>query len=655
MTKPLNKMTVRPGINTQATQTLNEGGWSTCNLIRFQDGLLQKLGGWERLDDAALAGYSRGLHAFQDLSGNDYLLSGSLEAMQVYFNGTLYTLVLYGEVHQVEVPWLQTTNSLGVTYYFVTDPENGQSASNLVSFDLPAEIGNLALYPASYTIDVIIDPDTYSINYHAVNINDTGGEPPLYNVTETSTLVHVTLTNHGLSPGDTFTVDLGVSVGGVSLFGDYIVQVEPITTDAFVILSGSTASYTDQVYGLQNSDGDALSQLSYHTDIPADAGSWSIDNFGEVALFTYNGGPLFYWRGSPVDNLIARGVFGAPLEMTGMFVAMPQAQVICYGAEVNGIRDELLIRWSDAGDYTNFTASATNQAGSFRLSRGSHIVGGGQFGQMALLWTDIEVWSMQYIGPPFIYAFAVLAAGCGLIAQRARAVCNNEVYWMSQRQFFKAAIGGGVVPLPCTVWDEVFNDLDADNIDKIFAGPNAAFTEVVFWYPSASGGTGEIDSYVKLNVVTGLWDYGSSDQYARTSWMDQSVFGTPIGIDLDKRIQQHEIGYDADTEAMDGVYAETGYIDLGDGTDIIMIDQIIPDFKWFGENGSIQVTVRTINYPSDTPVSHGPYTVTATTQFIGLRARARQAAFRIEWTATTGYSARLGAMRFRNGAAGQRP
>jgi hypothetical protein len=269
-----------------------------------------------------------------------------------------------------------------------------------------------------------------------------------------------------------------------------------------------------------------------------------------------------------------------------------------------------------------------------------------------MILTDIDMWVMQYVGPPFIYSFNIMGSGCGLISPRAITIIHNVTYWMSQKQFFVFA-SGSVQPLPCAVWDVVFTDLDQANSSKCFAGSNSAFNEVWFFYPSASGATGECDSYVKYSINTGLWDYGKLD---RTAWIDQTIFGPPIGADTSRVIQQHEIGYDANGAAMDGVYIESGFVDVGaGGSDILFIDQIIPDLKWFGTDGFVILTLYLQQYPGAATVMQGPFTVTPKTRFVSLRIRARLIAFKIAWGEVQGFSARLGAISYRESSMGRRP
>lgn len=655
MLPQLKKLVLNPGVNTESTQTLNSGSWSASNLVRWFQGYLQKLGGWERLVDTLLSGESRGMHAYQTDVGNDYLLTGSEQSVQVYFDGALYTLDTFSVTHVLDSPGWLVTNGIVLDVLTINDPDAPSlDVGDLIHIDVTSTVNDQTVYAGSYTVNsgnggsgpFFIDSPITSTGA------DFGGNPPYIGfggaASGPSNRISVFLPGHGLSSGDTFVIQVTTVVAGVSLFGPYIVDV--VSTDDFTIIIPSYVTFNDFAYELQDSSGDPLGHVSYNTTIPADVENWSFDNFGNVALMCYQGGPLLSWL-PPVSNLAAVGVITAPIYNDGIFVAQPQAQVFSYGSEAAGTYDPLLLRWSDVGSYTSWIASAANQAGSFRFSRGSRIVGGIQAPQVSLFWTDIDLWSAGYVGAPFVYSFNIVQTGCGLIAQRARAVLYGQTYWMSQKQFFTYG-PGGVAVLPCSVWDEVFNDLDEENVGKCWTWAAAGFNEIWFFFPSTSNGSGEPDKYVKYNVTSQLWDVG---YLGRTAGVGQSVLGQPIAGDTNLRLQQHEVGYDADGEPMEDVYIESGFIDLGEGTDIIAIDQIIPDFKWFGDNGFITLRIVAKNYPAEAGIKYGPYTVNRNTRFISLRTRARQIAFRVEWGAASGFSARLGAIRYRSHPAGLRP
>ena len=160
---------------------------------------------------------------------------------------------------------------------------------------------------------------------------------------------------------------------------------------------------------------------------------WTLDNWGDtlIACPVYNitddtGGQIYQWQpasGASYASIITN----APIVNDGIFVAMPQRQVIAWGSTFTGIQDQLLIRWSDVGDFDSWIPLVTNQAGSYRIPKGSRIVCGIQGPQQGLIWTDLAVWAMQYVGPPYVYQFNELGTGCGLIARKAAASMNNVV------------------------------------------------------------------------------------------------------------------------------------------------------------------------------------------------------------------------------------
>jgi hypothetical protein len=259
---------------------------------------------------------------------------------------------------------------------------------------------------------------------------------------------------------------------------------------------------------------------------------------------------------------------------------------------------------------------------------------------------------MSYIGAPLVWSFNKIGAGCGLVGPHARCQLRGSVYWMGQSNFFMLS-GNGVDVIPCSVWDVVFQDLDLNNLAKCQAAANTPYNEVFFYYPSASGGTGECDKYAKFNVLEKTWDYGN---LPRTAWIDQSVLGAPIGASPQGIIYQHETTNDADGQPINSVM-QTGYWTISEGEEFAFVDQIIPDFKWGTWAGSqtaqIQITMYAVNFPGDTPRVYGPYTVTQASQYINTRIRARQLAMRAE-SADIGSFWRLGSVKYRFAPDGRR-
>ena len=408
----------------------------------------------------------------------------------------------------------------------------------------------------------------------------------------------------------------------------------------------------------------AITPLGYAPGLPSSAAAmpytlriWSLDNFGEFLLAVPSNGPLYVWMPTlPLPGTLATLVAGAPALSQGMFVANPQQIVVAYGASAGSgtQRDPLLLRWSDQSDYTDWTVTTTNQAGSFRLSRGSRIIGGINAPLGALIWTDLDIWSMTYQGFPLVWNIQQLSQNCGLIAQGAVGMLGGNIYWMSDHGFFTLG-PGGAVQIPCTVWDFVYLDLDDANADKCIAAPNFHFSEIAWYFPSKSGGTGEIDSYVKYNIAENKWDFGRSAQYARTAWTDQNQNAPPFSVDLPGHLQQQDIGFDADGEPMAGVSVISGFADMADGGMNQRVRRFYPDFLFTdAPESALEVSLLIRYFEGDTPQIVGPFTVTPQTRYITLNARGREVALQIASDAAATWW-RVGTPRMRVQPAGSRP
>jgi uncharacterized protein YbdZ (MbtH family) len=545
------------------------------------------------------------------------------------------------------------------------------------------------------------------------------GLTPKFTTVSGSKTVTVDFINHGYSVGSSFNAPVATTVGGVAISGLYTVTKVNTVSQFEITLDLAATSSTN---GYENSGniraqtivGQLNSSLAdnavygggvYNAGIygsgfvPAtttgtaiEAVDWSLDNWGSILIASPVGGAIYYWQpvGSNISNLSYAP--NAPLFNEGCFVAMPQRQIIAYGSSFDSIQDPLLLRWCDVEDFSVWIATANNQAGSYRIPTGSRIVGAMQASQQALVWTDLDLWSMTYIGQPFIYGFNKIGANAGLISRKGWGQLGGVVYWMSQKQFFMFG-GNGVQPIQCPVWDQVFQNLypgeDTDGnpyTDRIRCAANSQFNEITWYFPAhytydidpATGlnldsqliGTGEINAYVKYNTVLNQWDYGYQHPddadvlVGRTAWTDQSVLGAPIGAAAATSVPgqtagfyvyQHEMSNDADGAAIPCGFT-TGYASLSEGDNMTFIDQVWPDMKWGfvdeAKTAKVLITFFATNYPGDTPIQYGPYEVTQGTQYLSVRMRARYIAIGIS-SVDAGSFWRIGSVRYRYQADGK--
>ena len=448
--------------------------------------------------------------------------------------------------------------------------------------------------------------------------------------------------------GTTATVTLGTNVYVTP--GSIVSVTSTHFTGTYTVLTATTGgTFTFASTAVFTDSGATIAVTTWGFQMPVSTDKdWSLDNWGEYLIASPLGGEIFYWN--PADaNGHAVVVPNAPLINEGCFVAMPERQIVAYGSTFTGFQDPLLVRWCDIGNFTSWVGTVTNQAGSYRIPKGSRIAGAMQGPQQGLIWTDLGLWAMQYINLPLVYSFNEIASGCGLIGRKAMGTLAGTVYWMSQSQFFRLS-GNGVEPITCPVWDVIFQDIDASQLEKVRCAPNSRFGEITWYYPilneDGSAGDGIPKKYVKYNAILGQWDFGTR---TRTAWIDQSIFGPPIGAGGDLTIYQHETSNDANGAAINASF-KTGYFAIQDGDLKTFVDQVWPDMKWglynaTNQGATVTITFYTADYPGDTPKTYS-YTVTQGTQFVTPRLRARLVAIKIE-SNDLGSFWRVGNIRYR--------
>jgi hypothetical protein len=592
-------------------------------------------------------------------------------------SGTITGLAFYGAVPVFQTDPTDATevvaaNTVTITIAapgVVTWTGHGLSRAQPITFATTGALPTgLTAGTTYYVSSSSLATDTFRVSTSVANalagtnITTTGTQSGVQTASALgSSTLTVTLTAHGLSVGDTINFPISTTVGAsawaTSVFGTYTattvadantftISLNAVTSQPgktgmnsnksqirYAITPGVTpdgsgygvGGYGEGGYGT----GTSVAGIS---GTPITATNWSLDNWGPVLISNPENGAIYAWNPTG-GNSTSQVVSQAPPFNGGCFVAMPAQILVVWGStstqNIGVDQDPLLVKWSDQLDYTNWTVSTTTQAGSYRIPTGSKIVGGLQGPQNALLWTDLDVYAMQYVGYPLVFGFNKIGASCGLISKNAAGQLGGLVFWMGKSNFF-ALTGKGAEPMPCTVWDKVFQDLDTDNAHKIKCGANTVFNEMWWFYPTLSDGTGENSAWVKLNIIEGSWDYGT---FGRSAWIDQSVLGNPIGTTQSGLIYEHEDSQDADGQPMTSSFT-TGYWRIGDGQNIAFVDQIIPDMRWGllggDQDASLTFTFYSQDFPSDTPIVYGPYTVTQLTAQVYSRIRGRQMAMKVE-------------------------
>jgi hypothetical protein len=689
---PWGTVKLQPGANVELTPTLNRSGYVRTANGRYKAGMFQKLGGWQKFFDGIVAGIPRCLWAWQDLNIIKRLAVATTQTVAVLTTDGTLTEITPQTLDTDGPPDISTTSG-DTTIDIVDTNTSGLTTDVTVYFRTPISVGGIIL-SGYYQITAITGADSYQIEAlePATATVANGGDVPVFTTTLGSASIEVTLNDHAQIVGNIVVFDEPTVVGGVTVEGKYTVTSVP-TANEFTItgsvaanaaatapMNGGDVGYTYFIglgptpagvgygvggYGL-GGYGLGTSSVGVQTGVPITATDWTLDNWGEILFACPEGGGIYSWQpNSGFQNLSL--ISAAPLFNKGMFASMGQQQIIAFGSSIDarlgggiGIyRDPLLLQWCDIGNFNQWTPLPTNFARNYRLGTGSEIIAAAATKNRNLVWTDLGVWTMVFNGGQSVYSINSVGNNCGIIGMHAWCSSGDTTFWMGRGNFFAYA-GAGVAPIPCTVWDAVFQDLDPAQQHRCVGASNTDFTEIWWFFPSLSGGTGQLDKYVKYNLVEGTWDYGPMD---RCAWIDRSVLGNPIGATPTGIIYYHEMGNDNDTSPLMPSF-ETGYFMLDEGEEFVFIDEIYPDFGWgmFGgsQNAQISIILLVVDNAGDTPREYGPYVVTQATPSVlpadvidKTRPRCRMAAMRVS-SNDVGSFWRLGAIRFRFSPDGKR-
>lgn len=680
---PFETLRVIPSVDVEKTLADNAQGISDSNYIRWRDKIPEKRGGCSLYANVQFNGYIKDLHPWMGLNGTKYLGIGTTTNLYAYYNNTAQNISPKYYTDNIS-PSISSTN--GSYSFIVNDATFTPVSTNYtVVFNTPVSIGGVVLSGA-YKINSLTGGTTYEIlaSSPATSTVASGGALPQFVTASGNSVVTVNLAGHTYLLGQEVAFTVLTTVGGIDIYGSYIVSaVTPGVSFQFIAQNAATSTQTKYMnngnlnltywvkiaplpagtgYGI---GGYGLGGYGTGSTPPAPSlGSnltppdYYLDNWGETLIVSPEGYPIFTW--SPISGFQNASIITTgPLQNLGAFVAMPQQQIMAWGSTYSGLSDPLQIRWSDVGDFNEWTPSVTNQAGGYHIPTGSIIRRGFQGPSQQYWWTDIDLYVAQYVGPPFVYGFSKIGTGCGLIASKAVAQVGSSVYWMSQKQFFMTSGSNAPQPIPCSVWDFVFQNMDWASVDNVEAAANSQFNEVSWFFPTVDSPNGQNDAYVCYNVLYNEWDYG---YLSRTAWVDQSVLTLsngqhgPVAAGSDGYVYMHETSNDNAGVPINASFS-TGYFSLTNGNDLVFVDWVLPDMKWGqysqAQNASVKITFNVTDYAGQTPSVYGPFTFSKETPYIEPRFRGRFVQITVEST-DAGSFWRLGSIRYRYATSGRR-
>jgi hypothetical protein len=595
----------QPGVDKQDTaySAGDQRKYVDSDFVRFHYGKPERWQGWQYLPNPnkTIVGVVRDTHSWIGLDGTRYLALGTDRKLYLYSEGKLYDITPIRETASgLSNPF--TTN--GTTTVTVTDAAHGAQIGDFVTFDSFSTIDGLDM---NNEFEVITVPSSST-----------------YTVTHTST-----------ASGST-------SGGGGTGNANYQITTGPST---------STYGYG---WGTLTWNTSTWNTPRSSSSVVVDARNWSLDNFGEDLIATVLNGGTFVWDTSGGTSNRATTLSNSPTASRFSLVSTDTRHLMIFGTETtvgnSATQDDLLFRFSDREDATDYTPTATNEAGSLRISDGSRIVGAVKSSGQILVWTDTSLHGIQFVGTPFTFGLRQLGANCGLIAQHACTEINGRSYWMSDNAFYM--YDGVVKKMPCSVQDYVFDDMSYTNKADIACGINTAFNEIIWYYPSANAT--QIDRAVAYNYLENTW-YTTS--LARTTWLGAYVYELPIATEYNASltannstilgltagasyVYEHETGNNQADGTAITAFLTSGSVEIADGDELMSVSRLVPDFDNLANTMTATLTLE--QYPQSAANVTTTGSISSTTEKIDVRGRGRAVKIKYETNTVDDTAWRLG-------------
>lgn len=694
---PLQKLQLRPGLNREGTDYANEGGYFDGDKIRFRSGFPEKLGGWIRLSANKFVGVARSIWNWASLNGSNYLGIGTNLKYYIENGGQYYDITpivdrnVYNNVISTGFTTLLANINATTTTITLTDSLHFVPESGLIKID-SEQIYYTTLSAGNVASACIRGYNNTTAASHTAGANVASG------------FFKITDSNNDAGNRDYIILSNCTSVGGIA---NTVInqehQVFEYTSGILYALNSTSdnnlSNVTFTTAQVSNSGGNAItieylvpSGLAIYTlgngwgaapwgdygwgnAAPQSIGQqlriWTNDNYGQNLVFAPRGGSIYYWdastgtsyRGQKLSDVANVAVVTSgqwvPNATNVVVSSAIQRFVIAFGANSYAVGDPLtdfdpmLVRWSDQEDPFNWVPEVTNQAGEFRLSNGSYIMDAQATRQEILVWTDSAIYSMQYLGPPYVWGFQILMDNISIMSPNCSITINNVTYWMGTDKFYMYS--GRVETLPCALRQYIFADINKDQAWQVTCGANEGYNEVWWFYCSKNSTV--IDKYVIYNYLDRVWYYGSLN---RTAWLDSGIRQNPMGAFINGvdnsvtlnptgTIVYHELGNDDQSDATPlpiSAYVQSSDFDIGDGHNFGLVWRILPDINFNGSNVNQPSVVMTLKprynsgsayQTADTPITTSSnnfvnvpqYTIQEFTGQVYTRLRGRQMAFRI--------------------------
>ena len=593
------KMDFKPGIYRESTQYAEKGAWYDVDKVRFRAGKPENIRGFETRVSSTFDGAARDLLTWADNRRLKRATFGTSKKLFEHNGDQIFDITPVSASTTLTNAFSVALSANTVT---VSAASHGRTTGDFVFFTSSTTIGgNILLGTTTYAVSVI-NSNTFAIDVAttASAAQSSSGGGTIHFLIGTGT--------------DNAVAGLGYGAGSFT---------------AGVCAAGGRGWNQPTSTGAS----DFISQIT----------QWSLDNFGEDVIANRRGSSIYLYdtdaSATPLRATLVSGATNStPTTVNSIIVSPNDRHLICLGsnqfnttASPTGTFDPMTVRWSNQEDITNWVPSLSSTAGETVLTDGTEIVGGVRSRNAINIWTDNSLWTMTFVGPPFTFQFQQLGSNCGLIAPHAAVDYDGISVWMGYDNFY--VFDGQVKNLDCTVRRFIFDRLNRDQKDKIFAGINSEFKEVIWLYPSKD--SEECDSYVIWSPSENYWTFGSS---IFTTFADKTVFGNTITTGVtaggNNLYNNEPAGVFTENGQPQSSFIESADFDMADGNEIMFLSRVIPDFTL--NDGALTFSIKTKDFPespTEREKPQPPHTVTNSTVKIDMRARGRQGRIRVSCNA----------------------
>jgi hypothetical protein len=609
---PLQKITFKPGVNRENTRYTTEGGWYECDKVRFRQGNPESIGGWQRLSGYTYQGVCRSLWNWVTLVGQNLLGVGTNLKFYIEDGG------IYSDITPIRATETLGTNPFtgnGTTTVTVNDTSHGAILNDFVTFS--GVTGAYAgVLNGEFQITSVINANSYTIIAASVVAVGATGGTAVVAAYQINSGAAVEVPYVGWGAGGWGTGGWGAGIGTLSLrlwsqknYGEDLIfgprgggiyywdATTGIGVRGKALNSlGGTVSITAASPAVVTStvlytEGAALqfnvtTGGSLPTGIVANTTYYAFNVEGLTFNLTDANGNVVNTSGSASVNAYVSLIVDVPTEQH--FIVVSDTSRFIFAMGCNGYNnapfDPMLIRWSAQDDPYNWTPNEVNQAGDVRLSSGSEIITAVQTRQEIVVITNSSVYSLQFLGPPFVWGSQLLGDNISIAGPNAATVASGVVYWMGVDKFY--AYDGRVQTLNCDLRRYVFGDFNFQQTEQVYCGTNEGFNEVWWFYCSANNNTAFPDKYVVFNYLEQAWYYGTM---SRTAWLDTPLRQHPVAATPSYNIVLHELGINNNetgtTQALDA-YISSSEFDIGDGHNFGFIWRVLPDLTFQNSSNS---------------------------------------------------------------------